>query len=108
MRWQALWDLLLIANNFPILHTVPALPLEGRPSNAGLCPERLPQPLPSHGQVLREHARFCDYRHEVGIAGPAWQGVEVQVLSDSGAGCLAKIQAHIEPMGMVNRIQSPL
>jgi len=44
-----------------------------------LALERRPHALPGCFQIFRQNARFADCRHEVGVAGPARQRMEMQV-----------------------------
>jgi hypothetical protein len=54
------------------------------------------------GQFLGFDAGFGYYGHEVGIAGPAREDVEVEVAGDSGAGSAAEVHAEVEALRVIN------
>jgi hypothetical protein len=54
-----------------------------------LLGERITQPFPRRHQVFGQDTGFGDGGHEVGVAGPVGQGVEVEVVSDADSGELA-------------------
>ena len=47
-------------------------------------------------EIFRQNAGFGEGGHEVGIAGPARQGVEMKVSGDTGTGGLAQVHAEID------------
>ena len=57
------------------------------------------------GEVFGENARFCNWCHEVCIARPAWQQVNVQVVGDARARRSSEIHSHVEPRRLVNLTQ---
>jgi hypothetical protein len=56
-------------------------------------------------KLFGQYARFSRYRHEVCIADPAWDDVQVEVFSNSGSGSLAQIHAEIESICIVDFLQ---
>src|ERR1700722_13717245 len=56
---------------------------------------------PGGFKVFRQHTRLADNGHEVGVAGPARQNVQMEVACDSGTCRLAQIQAHVDAIGAV-------
>jgi hypothetical protein len=60
------------------------------------------------GQVFGFDAGFGYYGHEVGIAGPAWQNMEVEVAGDSGAGGAAEVHAEVVALGAIGFFQGDL
>jgi hypothetical protein len=56
-------------------------------------------------QLFRQDTGFRDYRHEVCIADPARNDVQVEVFSNSRSRCLAKIHPNIESIRIVNFLQ---
>src|SRR5215469_9110391 len=61
-----------------------------------------PHSLPRDLQILRQHPRFADRRHEVGIAHPARKSMHVQMIGDARAGAAANVEADIEALGPIN------
>src|SRR5690348_13632963 len=62
--------------------------------------------LPAGGdEMLRNDADVCDHRHEVRVAAPARDDVEMAVVDDAGAGDAAHVPAEVEALGPVGRPQ---
>ena len=53
------------------------------------------------GEVFREHSCLADRRHEVCIANPTRQDVDVDVVRNAGARSVTEIHANIEPCGFI-------
>ncbi len=64
--------------------------------------ERGVEALPCSVEVLGHDAGFGDDGEEVGVAGPAWQGVHVEVAGNSGTGSLAEVEAHVDAVGLID------
>ena len=63
--------------------------------------EDRPEPRRGLRQLLGQHARLADDGHEVGVAVPARNDVEVQVIEDAGAGRLAEVDADVDAVRRV-------
>src|SRR5205085_4130964 len=63
--------------------------------------ERLGKPLVGGLQIFRVNARFARHRHEIRIANPARQHMQVQVPGDSCARRAAKIHAQVHAVRLV-------
>ena len=59
-------------------------------------------------QVFGQDAGFGYGGHEVGVAGPAGHGVQMEVAGNAGSGGLAHIEAEVEAVGRVNAFESRL
>lgn len=70
--------------------------------------ERFAQALPGYSQVFGEDTGFADGGHEVGVTGPAGQGVEVEMSGDAGATGFADIHAKVEAMRLVEALENLL
>ena len=60
---------------------------------------------PGVGDCVRQYARLPENRHKVIIAVPARDNVAVEVSVDSCSGGAAKIDAHVEAVGMHNFLE---
>src|SRR5258708_38501429 len=67
-----------------------------------LISKALAELRPRYVQRLGEDAGLSGDGHEVGVAAPAWERVQMDVRRDAGAGCLAQIQAEVESSGGVD------
>lgn len=47
---------------------------------------------------LGKDARFAQHRHEIMIAGPPWDNVQMQMVGNAGSGAGAEVQANIEAL----------
>src|SRR5262245_15223032 len=65
------------------------------------CREDLFEPGGALMEILRQHARGADDRHEVRIAVPSRHQMHVYVLEDSGACRLAEVDADVDAMGLI-------
>ena len=63
---------------------------------------------PGDVEGLGEDAGFGGDGHEVGVAAPAREGVEVDVIGDAGTGGFAEVQAEVEAVGMVDLAETAL
>lgn len=45
-------------------------------------------------------AGFSRGRHEVGVAGPAWDDMDVEVSRDAGSGSCSEVDPDVEAMGV--------
>jgi hypothetical protein len=59
-------------------------------------------------EIFGEDACLANRGHEVGVAGPAWEHVNVHVLRDACAGCGPEVHAHVEAGRRVNITQGRL
>ena len=57
---------------------------------------------PGYVEGLGQNAGFGGDGHEVGITTPSREGVEVDVVGDSGSGGLAEVHAEVDAVGMVD------
>ena len=69
------------------------------------CGERVAQSCGRPRQLLGQHARLADHRHEVRVAVPARHHVQMQMVEHARAGGLAEIQPHVEAVRMIDRGQ---
>ena len=60
------------------------------------------------GQIFGFDASFGYYGHEVGIAGPAREDMEVEVAGDAGASGAAEVHAKIVALGVIGFFQGEL
>src|SRR5260221_8637768 len=78
---------------------------EGRP---GISDRPVgPQLLPGLRQRLRQHPRLGDRRHEVGVAVPTWERVDVEVSGYAGAGRTPDVGTDVYAIGPVCSLQRP-
>src|SRR5579863_2443560 len=68
-------------------------------SSAAECTEQL---VVGGEQVLRVDASFADHGHEVGIASPARQNVQVEMIGNARTCDFAKIHPQVVPVRMVS------
>lgn len=73
-------------------------PLECFDRSSGLGPG-LRQLLPRLRQVLRQHLDVRKHRHEVRVAGPPWNDVEMDVVDDARSGDPAEVPAQVVALG---------
>ena len=66
------------------------------------------QPPPGNIQILRHHPRLGNCRHEVGVADPSWQPMQMQVTRDARTSRLSQVHPKIDAMRRVERQQCPL
>src|SRR5512133_215388 len=59
-------------------------------------------------QTIREHARAANDRHEVRVAGPARDDVDVQVIGNTCSRALAEIQTDVESLRLYRGAQKRL
>jgi hypothetical protein len=59
-------------------------------------------------EVFGEDAGVVDRCHEVGVAGPAWEHVDVHVVRDAGARGGPEVHAHVEACRRISLTQSGL
>ena len=70
-------------------------------SVGGLGTVQSSKPVSGLEQVLGQHFHVCEDWHEVRIARPAWDDVEVHVVGDAGAGRTTQIPAQVEALRAV-------
>src|SRR5206468_6209754 len=69
---------------------------------------RVQQFVVQGAQSIGEHARAADDRHEVRVAGPARHNMDVQVIGNTRARALAKIQPDVESLRLYRGAQKRL
>ncbi len=74
-------------------------------ASAGKLGKDRAHPFPGALQVFRQNAAFGNRSHEVGIAGPAGQGVQMQVSGDARATGRTQIHAEVVAVRMVEPLQ---
>src|SRR6266700_5380504 len=72
-----------------------------RPTGVRESGKRLGETFERGLQIFRVHARFGGHRHEVGIADPARQHVQMQVPNHARARGAAQIHSQVHPLGLV-------
>src|SRR5216683_2822915 len=82
--------------------------MASRVGGVALISKALAELRPGDVQRLGEDAGLSGDGHEVGVAAPAWERVQVDVLRDAGAGCLAQIQAEVETIGVIDAAEGGL
>jgi len=59
-------------------------------------------------EVLGQDAGVVDGCHEVGVAGPAWQHVNVHVVRNACSACRSEVHAHVEACRRISLTQRSL
>ena len=70
--------------------------MEGARAAHALGRPGFPQPIARLEEVLRDHLDVGEHRHEVRIAGPPRDDVEMDVVGDTRAGDPAEVPAEVE------------
>ena len=69
-------------------------------SGSGLLPQAFHQQIVQRIQRLHDNLGVGQYRHEIGVAMPAWDDVPVQVARQSRASGVAEVQTNVVAVGV--------
>ena len=68
--------------------------------------QRGSQPFPRDLQSFREHTGFTDDSHEIRIANPAWENVQMNVASDPGPGRFPQVHSEIDAVRTIKTAEN--